>query len=141
MRSVISTNPFTHTGAAFLVGGRACSSLLDGMARCHPVPVAIKQHAGEEARLRSFSAIVVLGSVAGKLRLDRIPQRLIDDRLMFAKIRLLVVNDLAAIDTVLQHQELSPNLGDGLRDQAAAVWDCEDAGLAATSIPSVNLTP
>jgi hypothetical protein len=104
MRSVISTNPFTHTGAAFLVGGRACSSLLDGMARCHPVPVAIKQHAGEEARLRSFSAIVVLGSVAGKLRLDRIPQRLIDDRLMFAKIRLLVVNDLAAIDTVLQHQ-------------------------------------
>src|SRR5271165_1285136 len=29
--------------------------------------------------------------------------------------------------------ELSPNLGDGLRDQAAAVWDCEDAGLAATS--------
>src|SRR5271165_723653 len=36
--------------------------------------------------------------------------------------------------------ELSPNLGDGLRDQAAAVWDCEDAGLAATSIPSVNLT-
>ena len=37
--------------------------------------------------------------------------------------------------------ELSPNLGDGLRDQAAAVWDCEDAGLAATSIPSVNLIP
>jgi hypothetical protein len=38
-------------------------------------------------------------------------------------------------------QELSPNLGDGLRDQAAAVWDCEDAGLAATSIPSVNPVP
>ena len=38
-------------------------------------------------------------------------------------------------------RELSPNFGDGLRVQAAAVWDCEDAGLAATSIPSVNLTP
>jgi hypothetical protein len=37
--------------------------------------------------------------------------------------------------------ELSPNVGDGLRDQAAAVLGCEDAGLAATSIPSVNLTP
>ena len=37
--------------------------------------------------------------------------------------------------------ELSPNFGDGPRVQAAAVWDCEDAGLAATSIPSVNLTP
>jgi hypothetical protein len=37
--------------------------------------------------------------------------------------------------------ELSPNVGDGLRIQAAAVLGCEDAGLAATSIPSVNLTP
>src|ERR1700726_3760207 len=74
------------------------------MARCHPVPVAIKQHAGEEARLPSFSAIVVLGSVAGKLSLDRIPERWIDDRLMFAKIRLLVVNDLAPVNAVLQHQ-------------------------------------
>jgi len=38
-------------------------------------------------------------------------------------------------------KELSPNFGDGLRVQAAAVWAFEDAGLAATSIPSVNLTP
>ncbi len=37
--------------------------------------------------------------------------------------------------------ELSPKFGDGLRAQAAAVWDCEAAGLVATSIPSVNLTP
>src|SRR2546421_8216217 len=46
-----------------------------------------------------------------------------------------------ALEQALSQEELSPNLGDGLRDQAAAVWDCEDAGLAATSIPSVNLTP
>src|SRR5689334_18213256 len=32
--------------------------------------------------------------------------------------------------------EISLNLGDGLRVQAAAVWDCKDVGLAATSIPS-----
>ncbi len=37
--------------------------------------------------------------------------------------------------------ELSPNFGDGLRVQAAAVWAFKDAGLATTSIPSVNLTP
>ncbi|MGC1885729.1 MAG: hypothetical protein WA709_06475, partial [Stellaceae bacterium] len=43
-------------------------ALLDGMARRHPVAVAIKQHAGEEARLPSFSALVALGGVAGKLR-------------------------------------------------------------------------
>jgi hypothetical protein len=38
-------------------------------------------------------------------------------------------------------RELSPNFGDGLGVQAAAVWDFEDAELAATSIPSVNLIP
>jgi putative transposase len=38
-------------------------------------------------------------------------------------------------------RELSPNVGDGLTGQAAAIWDFEDAGLPATSIPSVNLTP
>jgi hypothetical protein len=37
--------------------------------------------------------------------------------------------------------ELLPNFGDGPRVQAAAVWDFEDVGFAATSIPSVNLTP
>ena len=37
--------------------------------------------------------------------------------------------------------EISPNVGDGLKDQAAAVWAFESAGLAATSIPSVNLIP
>ena len=41
----------------------------------------------------------------------------------------------------LHPEELSPNFGDGLRIQAAAVWAFEDAGLTATSIPSVNLTP
>src|SRR6266446_9589221 len=74
------------------------------IARCHPIAVAIKQHADEEVRWASFSAIVALGGVAGELGLDSIPERLIDDRLVFAKIRLLVVNDLAPIDAVLQHQ-------------------------------------
>src|SRR4051794_14664715 len=46
-----------------------------------------------------------------------------------------------AVHVKTAESELSPNFGDGLRVQAAAVWDFEDAGLAATSIPSVNLTP
>src|SRR6266436_8972712 len=74
------------------------------MARRHPIAVAIKQQAGEEAGWASFSAIVALGGVAGELGLDRIPERLIDDRLVFAKMGLFPVNDLAAIDAVLQHQ-------------------------------------
>src|SRR6266446_976462 len=74
------------------------------MARRHPIALAIKQDTDEEAGWASFSAIVALGGVAGELGLDSIPERLIDDRLVFAKIGLFVVNDLAAINAVLQHQ-------------------------------------
>jgi hypothetical protein len=49
------------------------------MARGHPVAVAIKQQAGEQARLRCSSASVALGDVAGKPRLNGIPQLPIDD--------------------------------------------------------------
>src|SRR5436190_20974796 len=74
------------------------------MAWRHPIAVAIKQHAEEEAGWASFFAIVVLGGVAGELGPDSIPERLIDDRLVFAKMGLFVVNDLAAINAVPQHQ-------------------------------------
>jgi NAD(P)-dependent dehydrogenase (short-subunit alcohol dehydrogenase family) len=50
----------------------ACA-LLTCMARRHPVAVAIEQHASEQARLPSFSAIAMLGGIARKLRLDCIP--------------------------------------------------------------------
>ena len=45
-----------------------------------------------------------LGGIAGELHLNRIPQRLIDDRRVFAGMGLALVNDLAAIDAVLQNQ-------------------------------------
>src|SRR5262249_16952040 len=78
--------------------------LLDRVAWRHPLAVAIKQHPGEQARLASSCARVALGGVAGKLGLDRIPQRRVANSLMVAKIRLLVVNDLAPIDAVPQYQ-------------------------------------
>ena len=57
----------------------------------------------------------------------------------------LTVSDLSAVITnqVVEYinEELSPKFGDSHWFQAAAVWDREDAGLTATSIPSVNLTP
>jgi hypothetical protein len=49
-------------------------------------------------------ACVPLGGVAGKLCLNRIPQRLIDDRRVLTRMGLLLVDDLASIDPVLQHQ-------------------------------------
>src|SRR5215468_8781297 len=74
------------------------------MAWRHPVAVAIKQHPGEQARLASSCARVALGGIASKLRLNRIPKWLIDDRLMFARMGLSFVNDLASIDAVPQYQ-------------------------------------
>src|ERR1700738_1665863 len=74
------------------------------MARRHPIAVTIKQQAGEEARLTMSCACVPLGGVAGKLCLNRIPQRLIDDRRVLTRMGLLLVDDLASIDPVLKHQ-------------------------------------
>jgi hypothetical protein len=65
------------------------------MARRHPVAIAINQQAGEQARL-TLCARVPLGGVARKLRLNRIPQRLLDDWRVLARMGLLLVNDLAA---------------------------------------------
>src|SRR5207253_9842212 len=47
---------------------------------------------------------VPLGGVAGQLCLNRIPQRLIDDRRVLTRMGLPLVDDLASIDPVLQHQ-------------------------------------
>src|SRR6202035_6154630 len=74
------------------------------MARRHPVAVAIKQHVGEQAGLVSSCARIPLGGVAVKLSLDRVPQRLIDYRRVLARMELALVNYVAAIGTVLQHQ-------------------------------------
>src|SRR5215831_12253011 len=74
------------------------------MARRHPMAVAIKQQGGEEAWLTMSSVCVPLGGVAGNLCLNRIPQRLIDDRRVLTRMGLRLVDDLAAIDAVLQHQ-------------------------------------
>jgi hypothetical protein len=45
-----------------------------------------------------------MAGVAGKLRLNRIPQQRIDDRRVFARMGMFLVNDLASIDAVLQYQ-------------------------------------
>src|SRR5580704_8956771 len=78
--------------------------MLDCMARRHPVAVAIKQHADEEAGLARSSAALAPRGVAGELLLNGIPQRLIDDRRVLARMELPLVNDLAEIGAVLQHQ-------------------------------------
>src|SRR4029077_2782639 len=96
VRSFVISEPETIVAVA--------RALLYRMARRHPIAVAIKQQAGKEARLTMSCACVPLGGVAGKLCLNRIPQRLIDDRRVLTRMGLLLVDDLASIDPVLQHQ-------------------------------------
>src|ERR1700738_4517233 len=79
-------------------------AFLAGMALCHPGAVGLKQHDGKEAGLARSSAALAPGSIAGELLLNGIPQWLIDDRRVFAGMELALVNDLAEIGAVLQHQ-------------------------------------
>ena len=74
------------------------------MGQRHRIAVAVEQHAGEQARLASARAGVALGGIGGELRLDRIPQRPIDDRRVLTGMGLFLVNNLATIVAVLQHQ-------------------------------------
>src|SRR5260370_40630716 len=73
------------------------------MARRHPVAVAIKQHASEQAGLVISCARIPLGGVAVKLSLDRVPQRLIDYRRVLPRMELAPVNYVAEVDAGLQH--------------------------------------
>src|SRR5215469_9823759 len=61
-------------------------AVLDRVGRRHRVAAAIKHQAGEQARLVSSLAGVALGGVARERRLNRVPQRLIDDRGVLAGI-------------------------------------------------------
>src|SRR6516162_9013595 len=83
-------------------------ALFDRIARRHPVALGIEQHPGEQARLVSACPRVALGGVAGEPHLNRIPQRLVDDWRVFARMGLSPVNDLAAIGAVPQHQVERP---------------------------------
>jgi len=49
------------------------------------------------ARVVNACAAIALGGIAGELSLNRIPERLVDDRLVFARMGLSLVDDLAVV--------------------------------------------
>src|SRR6516162_9368914 len=83
-------------------------ALFDRIVRRHPVALGVEQHPGEQARLVSACAGGVRGGIAGEPHLNRIPQRLIDDWRVFARMGLSLVNDVTAIGAVPQHQVERP---------------------------------
>src|SRR5205807_2772153 len=78
--------------------------VLDRVGRGHAVALAVEQQSGEKARVFHSNAGTALNHVLGKAGLHRIPQRGVDDPLVLAGIALVLVDDLAAVDPVLQYQ-------------------------------------
>src|SRR6516225_1017110 len=83
-------------------------AVFDRIARRHPVALGVEQQPGEQARLVSACAGGALGGIAGEPHLNRIPQRLINDWRVFARMGLSLVNDRAAIGAVPQYQVERP---------------------------------
>src|SRR5712672_2463597 len=86
----------------------------------HPVALRVEHETHQEARRLCSLAVLPVDTVRGKNSLDPIPKGLIDDGLMLARVALVLVDDLAAVDAVLQHEiECTP--GDRLAAVGAAV--------------------
>src|SRR6516164_4157635 len=83
-------------------------ALFDRIARRHPIALGVEQQPGEQARLVSAGAGGALGGIAGEPHLNRIPQRLVNDWWVFARMGLSLVTDLAAVGAVPQHQVERP---------------------------------
>src|SRR5262245_28198664 len=79
-------------------------SLLNGMARCQPFAVRVKDQAGEEAGLLCISPHFPIDPVLSKDGLNVVPKGLADNRWMLCGIGVAIVRDFAAIDAILQHQ-------------------------------------
>src|SRR5438552_10748835 len=74
------------------------------MGRHDAVTLDVEQQSGEEARTPCSCSCRALDRVGGQLRLDLVPQRLVDDWLVLARVMRALMADLAAVDPVLQHQ-------------------------------------
>jgi hypothetical protein len=79
-------------------------SLLDRVGRRHSYAAGVEEHASQQISLFGrFARGPPLHAVGFELLLNSQPEILIDDRRMLARIGRTLVDDLAAIDPVLQH--------------------------------------
>ncbi len=88
----------------------------------------VMEKAGEQARLGGIRLDDVAGAVVGKRALHLLPQRRIDDRRMLAGMARPLVDDLAAIEAVLQQ---AIEGGASERGDAAAAAGMENKAICA----------
>src|ERR1700691_349475 len=70
----------------------------------HSLAMCIEQYPGQQARLLCGHAMVSIDTVVTQDRLGFVPKRLLNDRRMLTRVALVLMHDLAAIDSVLQHE-------------------------------------
>jgi hypothetical protein len=66
--------------------------------------LTIEQETSQQARVLRLRAAAAFHRVGGQLDLHFVPQCLVNDRCMLARVMLALMDDLAAIDPVPQHQ-------------------------------------
>jgi hypothetical protein len=71
--------------------------------RAHSVPRRIKQFASKRTWVAGFAAVCVAVSIVSKNRLDLVPDILIDDRFVLARVDLVAMSYASNIDWVRQH--------------------------------------
>jgi hypothetical protein len=79
-------------------------SLLDRVGRRHGFGTGVEDDAGQQAWFEGFVAFPPLRPVLFKMALHSSPQIFIDDRCVFSRKRFALVDDLASVDTVIQHE-------------------------------------
>src|SRR3954466_6819389 len=97
------------------------------MAGAHPLALCIEQNADQHARAVVAAAISPFDPVGAEDDLDLVPKVLVNNGIVFAGVALVLVDDLAAIDPVLQH-EIESTAGERLAAIRTAIRSL--AGLA-----------
>src|SRR3981081_1922001 len=98
-------------------------AFLDRVGRSHAVPVSVEQQAGKQAWALGPSTAASFDRISPQPPLHRVPKLRLDDRLMLSRVVLVLVDDLAMIDPVLQHQ-----IKGAARDRVAAPAPAGGAG-------------
>jgi len=74
------------------------------VAGAHPLALRVEQKAGQHARPIVGAAIGTFDPVRAEDDLGLVPEALVDNGVVLSGIALVLVNGLAAIDPVLQHE-------------------------------------